>query len=587
MIQNKVPPKLGDPESFLIPYTFSKAFSCNALADIGASINLMPYSLYAKLSLEALKPTKMSVRLADRSFQHPIGIADNMRIEVATFQRCILAIFHDMIEEFVEVFMDDFSVFGNSFDKCLNNLDKILQRCKDANLFLNWEKCHFMVEEGIMLGHKVSGACLEVDKAKIDIENDEASDDSDVDENFPGETLMEITTRDIPWFADFANYLVAENSTEYSKSSVSDHMLLLFHSYKSSTLQSQTIRDLDLHHERNLEEIVDVDIEEVGHKLANSNDCFSNEEVLYGEWKGESELNETNPIRSWKERYRIRNVCWTMDDGVVNWGEHTVEEEETNHALMAISSNNEVTRKQIILAYTLMRIGMKAVKEKEQLQKIVDSWKNSSKNLWKLVDSGMTSNSKVGLGYEIQSNNEVLSYEEEMNRTVFKCTEEDFLNKPLYSRFSKTDNFKGVPHPLTGDLLLNHKRKLMIHFPVQLNAIRSNVNTVRANVNFVRQNVNSVRTNINTVRSKQPVPTNNTNSFSPVRPPLLNKFYLRSHFSNQHSPVRRPIVRNTSRMTYSHVVKGNLSMLLRTMQDSIQLWNMRSEEYLIVDAQGK
>ncbi|GJW62968.1 ribonuclease H-like domain-containing protein, partial [Tanacetum coccineum] len=94
---------------------------------------------------------------------------------------------------------------------------------------------------------------------------------------------------------------------------------------------------------------------------------------------------------------------------------------------------------------------MKAVKEKEQLQKTVDSWKNSSKNLWKLVDSGMTSNSKVGLGYEIQSNNEVLSYEEEMNHTVFKCTEEDFLNKPLYSRFSKTDNFKGVPHPLTRD----------------------------------------------------------------------------------------------------------------------------------------
>ncbi|GJW35523.1 putative ribonuclease H-like domain-containing protein [Tanacetum coccineum] len=63
----------------------------------------------------------------------------------------------------------------------------------------------------------------------------------------------------------------------------------------------------------------------------------------------------------------------------------------------------------------------------------------------------MTSNSKVGLGYEIQSNKEVLSYDEEMNRTVFQCTEKDFLNKPLYSRFSKTDNFKGVPHPLTGD----------------------------------------------------------------------------------------------------------------------------------------
>ncbi|GJT84089.1 hypothetical protein Tco_1058431 [Tanacetum coccineum] len=78
-------------------------------------------------------------------------------------------IFHDMIEESVEVFMDDSSVFGNSFDNCLNNLDKMLQRRKDPNLVLNWEKCHFMVKEGIVLGHKVSGAGLEVDKAKIDV----------------------------------------------------------------------------------------------------------------------------------------------------------------------------------------------------------------------------------------------------------------------------------------------------------------------------------------------------------------------------------------------------------------------------------
>ncbi|GKA18174.1 reverse transcriptase domain-containing protein [Tanacetum coccineum] len=84
-------------------------------------------------------------------------------------RRRMLAIFHDMIEESVEVFMDDFSVFGDSFDKCLNNLDKMLQRCKDAHLVLNWEKCHFMVKEGIVLGHKVSGAGLEVDKAKIDV----------------------------------------------------------------------------------------------------------------------------------------------------------------------------------------------------------------------------------------------------------------------------------------------------------------------------------------------------------------------------------------------------------------------------------
>ncbi|GJW30785.1 reverse transcriptase domain-containing protein [Tanacetum coccineum] len=87
----------------------------------------------------------------------------------ATFQRCMLAIFHDMIEESVEVFMDDISVIENSFDTCLNNLDKMLQHCKDSHLVLNWEKCHFMVKEGIVLGHKVSSAGLEVDKAKTDI----------------------------------------------------------------------------------------------------------------------------------------------------------------------------------------------------------------------------------------------------------------------------------------------------------------------------------------------------------------------------------------------------------------------------------
>nr|GEV37155.1 reverse transcriptase domain-containing protein [Tanacetum cinerariifolium] len=87
----------------------------------------------------------------------------------ATFQRCMLAFFHDMIEESVEVFMDDFSIYGDTFDKCLNNLDKMLQRCKDAHLVLNWEKCHFMVKEGIVLRHKVSGTRLEVDKAKIDV----------------------------------------------------------------------------------------------------------------------------------------------------------------------------------------------------------------------------------------------------------------------------------------------------------------------------------------------------------------------------------------------------------------------------------
>ncbi|GJZ13526.1 reverse transcriptase domain-containing protein [Tanacetum coccineum] len=86
-----------------------------------------------------------------------------------TFQRCMMAIFHDMIEKTMEVFMDDFSVFGDNFDLCLSNLEKMLKRCEDTNLVLNWEKCHFMCREGIVLGHKILKSGIEVDHAKIDV----------------------------------------------------------------------------------------------------------------------------------------------------------------------------------------------------------------------------------------------------------------------------------------------------------------------------------------------------------------------------------------------------------------------------------
>nr|GEY25600.1 reverse transcriptase domain-containing protein [Tanacetum cinerariifolium] len=83
------------------------------------------------------------------------------------FFGCMLAIFYDMVEKTMEVFMDDLSVFRNSFENCLSHLDKMLQRCEDTNLSLNWEKSHFMVKEGIVLGHKISKNRIEVDKAKI------------------------------------------------------------------------------------------------------------------------------------------------------------------------------------------------------------------------------------------------------------------------------------------------------------------------------------------------------------------------------------------------------------------------------------
>jgi hypothetical protein len=86
----------------------------------------------------------------------------------ATFQRCMSAIFHGFCEEIVEVFMDNFSVYGTSFNNCLHNLDKVLQKYEETNLVLNWDKCHFMVNDGIVLGHKISEIGIEVDRAKVE-----------------------------------------------------------------------------------------------------------------------------------------------------------------------------------------------------------------------------------------------------------------------------------------------------------------------------------------------------------------------------------------------------------------------------------
>jgi hypothetical protein len=78
-----------------------------------------------------------------------------------------MSIFSDMIEEIIKVFMDDFSVYGKTFDDCLKNLDRVLERCEEKNLVLNWKKYYFMVREGIVLGHLVSKRGIEVDRAKL------------------------------------------------------------------------------------------------------------------------------------------------------------------------------------------------------------------------------------------------------------------------------------------------------------------------------------------------------------------------------------------------------------------------------------
>nr|GEU48838.1 retrovirus-related Pol polyprotein from transposon TNT 1-94 [Tanacetum cinerariifolium] len=328
VILNKLRRKLGDPGKFLIPCEFPGMDECLALADLDASINLMPLSVWEGLSFLKLTSTCMTLELVDRSVSKPIGIAKDVSVKVGVFHfpadfvvidfkpdprvllilgrcflkagralidvhkgeltlqysqevlgffdviasgnptpyddlivsttsptltlfvdsdfllfeevdaflgleddpnspkinpfyyvlegdillleailnseplpplpnheqympslkkelkvwkpkllnlplmnllRCMLAIFHDMIEKTMEVFMDDFLVFGNSFENCLSRLDKMLQRCEDTNLCLNWEKSHFMVKEGIVLGHKISKNGIKVDKAKVDV----------------------------------------------------------------------------------------------------------------------------------------------------------------------------------------------------------------------------------------------------------------------------------------------------------------------------------------------------------------------------------------------------------------------------------
>nr|GEW20457.1 reverse transcriptase domain-containing protein [Tanacetum cinerariifolium] len=126
------------------------------------------FSGYFQIPINPRDQEKTTFTCLYRMFAHrrmPFGLCN----APGTFQRCMLAIFHDMVEKTMDEFMDDFLVFGNSFENCLSRLDKILQRCEDTNLSLNWEKSHFMVKEGIILGHKISKNKIKVDRAKVDV----------------------------------------------------------------------------------------------------------------------------------------------------------------------------------------------------------------------------------------------------------------------------------------------------------------------------------------------------------------------------------------------------------------------------------
>ena len=109
------------------------------------------------------------------TFTCPFGIYAYRRMPFGlcnalyTFQRYMLSIFSDLVERIMEVYIADVIVYGGSFEECLINLETVLHRCIEKNLVLSWEKCHFMVNQGVLLGHIISKKGIEVDKAKTEM----------------------------------------------------------------------------------------------------------------------------------------------------------------------------------------------------------------------------------------------------------------------------------------------------------------------------------------------------------------------------------------------------------------------------------
>nr|XP_043625545.1 uncharacterized protein LOC122596969 [Erigeron canadensis] len=144
VIKNKLPPKLSDLESFLIACSFGKKLTCKALANLGASINLMPNSVFTMLSLGQLRPTKMSIRLADHSFQYPLGVAENLQVQVGQFVLLVDFVILEM-EEDTKVPL----ILGRPF---LYIADAIIQvKDKEISLGVGEDRIVFKIEKALKI----------------------------------------------------------------------------------------------------------------------------------------------------------------------------------------------------------------------------------------------------------------------------------------------------------------------------------------------------------------------------------------------------------------------------------------------------
>ncbi|GJZ94728.1 reverse transcriptase domain-containing protein [Tanacetum coccineum] len=156
IFQNKIPPKLGDPRTFLIPCKLTNSAEYLALADLGASINLMPYSLYAALSGTTLKPTRMSIRLVNHTYQYPMGVAENMLVQVGKF-----------------VFPIDFVILQMEEDDrvplilrrlFLYTTDAIIRvKNKELNLGIREDRATFHIDKAMQHSHVNDDTCFRMD----------------------------------------------------------------------------------------------------------------------------------------------------------------------------------------------------------------------------------------------------------------------------------------------------------------------------------------------------------------------------------------------------------------------------------------
>nr|GEZ28366.1 reverse transcriptase domain-containing protein [Tanacetum cinerariifolium] len=168
ILQNKIPPKLGDPGSFLIPCKLANSVEYLTLADIGTSINLMPYSLYTVLSGTTLKPTRMSIRLANLTYQYPIGVAENMLIQVGKFVFPV---------DFVILQMEEDDrvplILGRPF---LHTADAIIKvKNKELNLGIGEDRATFHIDKAMHHSYVNDDTCFRIDVIN-EITEDELDD---------------------------------------------------------------------------------------------------------------------------------------------------------------------------------------------------------------------------------------------------------------------------------------------------------------------------------------------------------------------------------------------------------------------------